>query len=406
MINILIVEDDNSKISKICKVLTELEGIDIDHIKSFCDTNSAKRELSETHYDLLILDIALPLRIDKLIDRKGGIKLLDEIFNRDVYHIPEHIIGITAYEDIFAEASSTFTSRLLTLIQFDTTSDEWIPPLQARVKHIIASKSTVSVPIEFESYLAIVCAMDMPELSSILNISQWSWQQIHLANDDTIYYEGRLEKDSKTHKLFAAGCTRMGTTSAAILSMKMIASFRPRYLAIAGMTAGMKARTRFGDILVADPSWHWGNGKFISDHGKVKFLAAPHQIPLNPGLRNKLRQFAMDKESLSKIKYSWPGNQPNHELSLRVGPIASGASVLADGCMSEQILSQHRELIGIEMETYGVYAACEEATKPTPLAFSMKSVVDFAGKDKNDSYQKYAAYTSAHALKVFVEKYL
>lgn len=91
---------------------------------------------------------------------------------------------------------------------------------------------------------------------------------------------------------------------------------------------------------------------------------------------------------------------------MHVGPIASGAAVLADGLTAVNIRGQHRELLGIEMETYGVYVAAEEAPSPRPSYFSLKSVVDFADGKKNDKYQRYASYTSAKALKYFTENYL
>jgi nucleoside phosphorylase len=67
---------------------------------------------------------------------------------------------------------------------------------------------------------------------------------------------------------------------------------------------------------------------------------------------------------------------------------------------------QHRKLVGIEMETYGVFAAGRECTLPQPKVFALKSVCDFGDEEKNDSWQHYAAFTSAQALRVFVEKFL
>jgi nucleoside phosphorylase len=198
----------------------------------------------------------------------------------------------------------------------------------------------------------------------------------------------------------------MSSTAAAILSMKMIAAFKPRYLAMVGITAGIPGKTKMGDIIAADPSWDWGCGKFSIVKKKFIFMPSPHQLPLDIGIRNKLKQFALDKVSLLKIKDDWPADKPDHELSLLVGPLASGAAVLADGITVATVKQQHRDLLGIEMETYGVFAAAEEAMSPRPSVFSLKSVVDFADGKKSDLYQKYAAFASAQALRYFVENYL
>ena len=52
------------------------------------------------------------------------------------------------------------------------------------------------------------------------------------------------------------------------------------------------------------------------------------------------------------------------------------------------------KLIGVEMETYGVYRAIYESPEPKPRAVSFKAVCDFAAA-KSDSWQEYAAFMAA-----------
>lgn len=69
------------------------------------------------------------------------------------------------------------------------------------------------------------------------------------------------------------------------------------------------------------------------------------------------------------------------------------------------IVQQRRDLVGVEMEAYGLVAAAQGGSiKPT--AFVVKSVCDFASSLKNDNFQEYAAYTSANAMRVFFEHYM
>ena len=58
------------------------------------------------------------------------------------------------------------------------------------------------------------------------------------------------------------------------------------------------------------------------------------------------------------------------------------------------------------LEVYGLFGAADDAPVPSPKAFALKSVCDFADEHKNDDLQSYAAYTSARALQVFMETYL
>lgn len=405
MIKILIVEDNSEKLKNISEVLTSVEGVDIEGIEYTHDVNNAKKWLKNNNYDLMILDIAIPGRIDGEIDRYGGIKILNDIFNRREYKIPAHIVGITGYPDIYDETLKLFSTRSLTIIKYDSSSDEWEIPLKARVKHILISKTQKEEEGKFQSHLAIICALESPELSNVKSI-EWNWKQIHVVNDETIYYKGEITNDNSRRTVYAAAASRMGMPAASILSMKMITSFRPEYIAIVGITAGVPGRTKFGDIISADPSWDYGSGKWQLIEDKLTFRPSPHQLHLNIGLRNKLKDFATDFTTLNAIKHSWPGEKPDHELRLLVGPLASGASVLADGNTFRMVQLQHRDLLGIEMETYGIFAAAEEVSAPRPSVFSLKAVVDFANGEKDDKYQKYGAFVSAQTLKHFVEKYL
>ena len=82
---------------------------------------------------------------------------------------------------------------------------------------------------------------------------------------------------------------------------------------------------------------------------------------------------------------------------MRIGPLASGAAVI----QNEEVLHKYiepyqRKVLGVDMETYGVYYACENAFEPVPEFFSIKAVSDYANSQKNDGYQEYCAFLSAN----------
>jgi len=403
----LIVEDNGDKLRKILQTLADVDSFDLDLVERVASINEAREKLRRTGYDLLILDIALPLRLDQEAVADGGIQLLNEMSARPGYKTPTHIIGITAYPGLLAGAQHQFSEKLLTVIQYDDTSDQWMVRLQERTRHMIAAKADLkSEPDVHQSHIAVLCALRSPELDAVLRIG-WGWEQTHLIGDDTVYFRGEFEREGRRQIVWAAEAPRMGMPAATVIAMKMIFQFRPEYIAMAGITAGMPGRTKFGDILAADPAYDWGSGKWSQDaDGKLQFEPSAHQLPLSTPLRNKLKALAVEKGVFSKIRDDWPAEVPDHSLVLHTGPVASGASVLADGSTAEQIMSRQRNLIGIEMETYGLFVAADEAPAPKPSVFSIKSVVDFASGDKNDRFQKYAAYTSAQTLKHFAENYL
>lgn len=406
MIDILIVEDDQTKVQKIVTALCSIDGISQEKIEHVIDSQSAKIKIRKKLYDLLILDIAIPLRLDQQVDDNGGTSLLKEIVERDVYNIPQHIIGLTQYKDIFEKIKGEFEKDLIFLLLYDPTSDDALDKIRSRVSLIICSKiKAYSAPKEYCSHLSIICATYRPELESVLN-NGWDWEEVNLSNDDTIYYQTKLEDKNRIRIIYAASSPKMGLTNAAILSTKMSIRFKPKYIAMCGISAGYRDSTKIGDIIIADPSWDWGSGKYIKKENRSIFQQEPHQIPLDTGIRKKLLKLADDEKSLFEIRKSYPGEKPEHNLSIHIGPLASGASVLADGEMSQQIKDQNRKILGVEMESYAIYATALEVMHPKPIAFSLKSIVDFADTIKNDKFQKYASFVSAKILKLFVEKYL
>ncbi|RKG59857.1 response regulator [Corallococcus sp. AB011P] len=400
---VLVVEDDTAKLRQISAALVAVDGFSLKDLVHAVDVQSAKVALREERFDVLILDIALPLRVDLDVQQDAGLVLLEELLEREQYFVPEHIIGLTSHEELFAAGVERFSRRLLVLIKFDGGSGEWIRRLQSRVRHVLAAEAGRGAEVPaFLSHLAVVCALESPELESVLKIP-WGWKQIRVPGDDTIYYQGKFEKDESEFVVHAAAAPRMGMSASAVLSTKMIASFRPKFIAMAGIAAGVRNRVKAGDVIVSDPSWDYGSGKWVLRDGKNSFLAAPHQIALDTSLRHKFRRLADNHSLLGRIRESWPAERPEHVLSLRVGPLASGAAVLADKGTIEGVVSQHRELLGVEMETYGVFSAASEAISPRPAPFSVKAVVDFADGEKDDRFQRYGAYVSAQVLRHFVE---
>jgi nucleoside phosphorylase/CheY-like chemotaxis protein len=404
MFKVLVVEDDRDKLRRVLSALTAVNGCSLDDIDVARDAQGAKQLLRVNPYDLLILDISLPPTSDKDPVADGGLLLLDEIIEREIYINPREVIGLTAYADVEARASEKFEGDLWRVLHYDITSNDWVEQLQRKMRHILAAKKAGNSVPSYETDLCIITALQKPELSAVLNIP-WGWAELPIESDATQYHRCQVASKDKTLTVTAASASRMGMPAAAVLAMKMITTFRPRYLVMVGITAGIRGQVELGDIIAADPSWDYGNGKRTLADSKPAFYAAPHQINLESFLRSKLQKLSQNTAALSAIRSEWRTKSPPL-LSLHLGPLASGAAVLEDPGITEDIRGQHRKVLGVEMEAYAVFAAAQEASLPQPSVFVLKSVCDFADTDKNDNYQDYAAYTSASALRVFVESYI
>src|SRR4051812_28014933 len=112
---VLIVEDDTDKRQTVTRALLEVEGVRAEDVEQVADGFSARKALAERLFDLLILDIAIPPRADLDVDPAGGVLLLEEVLEDEgvVFKTPSHVIGITAYEEVFEATAGRFASRLM-----------------------------------------------------------------------------------------------------------------------------------------------------------------------------------------------------------------------------------------------------------------------------------------------------
>ena len=125
--NILIVDDNNDKIAKIVSVIKAVsENFNIDTV---IDSISAQIQLKQTKYDLLILDLLLPIRPNQEPVPDGGELLLKEITRNKTLKTPTIIVGITQFE----EYKSNFSS-IWKLLFFNDS--KWITELTEIIEHL------------------------------------------------------------------------------------------------------------------------------------------------------------------------------------------------------------------------------------------------------------------------------
>ncbi len=96
---ILIVDDSNEKTQKIVSCILGGSGIDQNCIDVAFTVTDAKQKLRDTVYDLMILDIVVPLRGGETALPEHSEALLVELRDRSTLKKPRQIIGLTAYEE-------------------------------------------------------------------------------------------------------------------------------------------------------------------------------------------------------------------------------------------------------------------------------------------------------------------
>jgi nucleoside phosphorylase/CheY-like chemotaxis protein len=407
--SILVVEDNNDKLRNILQALEQVNGLDEEDITTELDAHSAKQRMQRHAYDLLILDISIPPRKSAEIQPEGGLQLLQEIVDRPQYHTPTHIIALTAHDDIFATAGPKLAELALSLIHYQVGTATWQRQLRAGVEQRIdAKKSVGTTPPDYDFDVAFICAL-RSECNGV-RANNWKWEPLTIAGDDSLYHQAVYTKaDGRTGKAVVMVAARMGMPAAAAATMKLILHFRPRYVFMTGIMGGVEGRINLGDLVVASPVWDWGSGKWSAGSGSgaenASFEADPFQFTIDKSLERMALLLEENGSELYRIRHSFGSNAPQHDLKLKIGAVASGASVLASTEALERVKDQHRKLLGIEMEAYGVFSAVSEAPHPKPLCMCIKSVVDFGNGHKDDTYQAYGAHVSAKAAQYFAENY-
>ena len=291
------------------------------------------------------------------------------------------------------------------------------PPLQwslteKGVEHLrLASGltlSTISGIDSFKSDVGIVCALQYPELEAVIRASGGhdSWRIVGDARLTHVYRETEVATvENKRLRIVATLSTSMGLTAAAIATTQLVYQFRPRLIAMIGIAAGTRSGNKqFGDVLVADPSIDYNSGKVITQVGIREFQPDPYPIGLNPRLRSLLQKYRGNHHPVfDEIRKRWNGPKPSVPNSLHVGPVGAADQVIDDASRIIEIQKNWRKLIGVEMETYGVYRAVLESPEPKPKSVSFKAVCDFAA-EKSDSWQEYAAFVAAEFALEFIKR--
>lgn len=169
-----------------------------------------------------------------------------------------------------------------------------------------------------------------------------------------------------------------------------------------GIAACLKNENNYGDIIIPYDVWDYSSGKIINTNEEKGYILQqdPKYLSMDEILKSKLDESYEDV--LVNIRKNWP-NPPDFNLNILHGPMACGPSVVANQeYINEHILAHARKTIGLDMESYGLFYACNYLNKKAK-AICIKSVSDFADKNKGDDYQLYASYTSANFAKYLIE---
>ena len=399
-LNVLIVEDNPAKKRKLFEHLELHSDIFGQPEVSVC-AQDAIRRLKEKEYDLLILDVFLPLRVEGDPQEQHSIDLLARIDAGTGGVIrPKHVAVISSRNSLSSEAMSFFSGRPWGFIHYEEDSNSSLKDIE-NVGKWIFKNSFIPTPAS-KCDIFIIAALEEPEFTA-LESEFGDLEPLEPLDSSHLIRFCKISSTGGDLRVAIGFASRMGPVASAILATKAIELLRPRLILMSGICGAVASKANIGDLVVADSSWDWQSGKYVNKKGG-DFEIAPHQLPMPETFRNFLislkrdqafwAQFSSDAQSL-KV--------PSPKLI--IGPLATGASVIADERITQKIREeQHKNVVAIDMETYAVYAAAAAASYKVN-ALSLKAVCDKADVTKNDDFQPYAAKVSSKAVLHLISQY-
>lgn len=356
---ILLVEDDEAKSKQVTDLIgaaiTDF-GVSITNATTLSDTT---REIYENSFDLIVLDLCLPVRSDEkakeVSDDLLGI-LQDSALNGLT-----PAIALTQFDELLESQIYEFSKRGVTVVRYDDTG-AWRTSLEIELRKALGQRR-----LDF----LFVCALDKER--SALREAGFSFGHPRSTNGlDAI----SVEFDGHTGA--AIKLNRMGLVECATTTARAIETFRPRVVAMSGICAGFDGEVSVGDLVVPSICWEYQTGKLTDDGFKME----PYSVDLHQQVEACVSTMIAEDEKASFIK----SNMPVQEIidgRVRLAPVTSGSAVVASSEAMEKIGVQHRKVAALEMELFALYRACATSSH-SPLFYGVKSVVDLGDASKND----------------------
>jgi nucleoside phosphorylase len=334
----------------------------------------------------MLIDVLLPTRKNTTPTGETSVELLRQIVDDGTSKAPKHIIGVTANLDALQQYKDDFQSLTFQILEVTPCSDEWKKFLRTVVLLFQRIKEAEST---YDYDVCVLTALRDPELKAVLNTWNAVLESEELLTRSVLVQRGTLTCDEEVMRAAFAHPAQMGLVATVHATEALLHAFKPRVLIMTGICGGFSEHVQVGDVVIADKSWDWQAGKWTQEG---ILMPAPDQkdasselVAIAQGIESKLNDF----------QSAFQGNTPRERAALVTGPMVSGSSVVASTDIQEVFRKQHRKMVAVDMECYGMYYAASMTAGPVPKTICIKSVSDLADRTKADDFHKYCSYMSA-----------
>lgn len=379
---VLIIEDDEKKYRAIQGTLLEnsIDGENIIRIQ--CLKDFYVRQDNLANVDLCVLDFFLPTIEGRDPENAFG-EVLKTLDNSNMGSIP--VVAITSHLEEVADRRADLQQRGIITYSFDEKAI-WAAALKgfienARQTHKYDFIGVTALREERDGFLH--CPEFIPRKKSVIGLDAWE-----------VVINGEV------------GCLfsppRMGLVDMACLTSRILENFNPRIIFLSGICGGF-SDTELGQLLITDLCWEYQSGKWMEE----VFKSEPYQVSIYESLRSKFRSQLDEEDDLVRLLERDVKNveRPSRIAQPTLSVFASGSAVISSAERLAQVETQHRKVLGIDMEVFGFHRAVELSQREVSH-YSAKVVVDKADVNKDDRLHEYGSAISARFCLDWVNKLL
>ncbi|WP_200979251.1 hypothetical protein [Echinicola sp. 20G] len=140
MIKILLVDDNPNKQNNVKQTILDTHDFSESDIDIVSCTKEARKLLYDNYFDLMILDLVLPIELNGECNAKNGVDFLNEISINPSIKPPIHIVGISGFQDQVLEFHDQFRMKLWNLIVYEESSSNWKDQLHSIIFHLVKTR--------------------------------------------------------------------------------------------------------------------------------------------------------------------------------------------------------------------------------------------------------------------------
>lgn len=408
MIKILIIDDNPQKMSQVRDAIMAGYDIPDDMIDMAYCQSEGRDKMSQTAYDIVILDLVLPFGVDDEPEQDGGIKYLRLIEQNSKTKLPLQVIGLTEYEEEYYSNKEDFNKFLFQLVLWKQGDTAWRDDLLRAVGFVSRSKAAMLDTIqERNKYdILVLCALreEFRELQNAFGAD--SWKRVKVSEKDIVAYETYIESAYiKTYRVLAYCIDKPGVAATATMASYLINSCSPKCVFMTGITGGIKRDgLKLGDVVIAESILDYTTGKIQEYQNEIKLLREIHQIPASSMLLSQISDYLSNVNTEAVMNTNIRKNHLQHgEENYRIhkAPTICGPFVMASESVVDQLKQDDRKLAAIDMEGFGLMTVSHFLQIPV---LWIKGISDMAGSNKDDNYHTTASFASAALLHGFIKE--